>query len=95
MKTLNIFCLLAFLFVNTPAFAFDIENGKELHDGNCVRCHTETHYTRADRKVSNYDKLHERVRLCEVMLELMWFDEEVDDVSAYLNQAFYKFSLEK
>jgi len=29
------------------------------------------------------------------MAELTWFDEEIDDVTAYLNNQFYRFNLEK
>jgi mono/diheme cytochrome c family protein len=83
------------LLFNFPVQAFDIENGKALHNGNCVRCHDESKYMSENRKIKNYQQLHERVVQCEIMTELIWFDEEIDDVTAYLNHAFYKFNPEK
>lgn len=94
MKLHNILILLLLLF-NSPVQAFDIENGKALHDENCVRCHDSSVYTRADRKTKSYAALRERIVQCEIMTELIWFDEEIDDVTAYLNQAFYHFNPEK
>lgn len=87
--------LITLLLFNLPVQAFDIENGKALHDGNCVRCHDEAMYLREDRKTKDYQQLHERVVQCEIMTELIWFDEEIDDVTAYLNHAYYHFNMEK
>jgi hypothetical protein len=75
--------------------AIDIENGKILHDENCLRCHNETQYTRENRIVNSFDELRERISLCELSAEMAWFGEEIDDVTAYLNNAFYHFDLEK
>lgn len=83
------------LLLSLPVQAFDIENGKTLHNENCLRCHNESQYTRADRIVNNFDELRTRISDCELSAELTWFDEEIDDVTAYLNDAFYHFVLEK
>jgi len=83
------------LFLLIPVFAIDLENGKLLHDENCLRCHNESKYTRKDRMIKNFQQLRERIKNCELMAELTWFDEEIDDVTAYLNNQFYHFSLEK
>ena len=77
------------------AWGVDIENGKTLHDANCKRCHQEDIYTRKNRLIYSYDELRERISQCELGAELTWFDEEIDDVTTYLNQAFYKFETEK
>jgi len=83
------------LLLSLPVQAIDIENGKILHDENCLRCHNETQYTRENRIVNSFDELRERISLCELSAEMAWFDEEIDDVTAYLNNAFYRFDLEK
>jgi cytochrome c553 len=83
------------LLFSLPVYAVDIENGKALHDANCMRCHDETNYTRQNRIVKSYEGLRERISLCELSAEMAWFDEEIDDVTAYLNNAFYHFVLEK
>ena len=82
-------------FLVTPILAVDLENGKSLHNENCLRCHDESKYTRKNRIVKNFQQLHERIKQCELMTELTWFDEEIDDVTAYLNNQFYHFNLEK
>lgn len=48
-------------------------------------------YTRSDRRVTTREGLTKQVRFCELNLGLQWFDEEIEDVAAYLNQTFYKF----
>ena len=83
------------LLIAHSSHAVDINNGIQLHKENCVRCHQASLYTRENRIATDFDKLHQRVRDCELMLELTWFDEEVDDVTAYLNQEYYKYNLEK
>ena len=78
-----------------PVLAVDIENGKLLHDENCFRCHDESKYLRKNRIIKNFQQLHERIRQCELTTGLTWFDEEIDNVAAYLNNQFYHFNLEK
>ena len=93
-KVVPVFFTILLLF-NMPAQAFDIENGKALHNENCLRCHNESQYTRENRIVNSFDELQSRISQCELSAELAWFDEEIDDVTAYLNHAFYHFNLEK
>jgi mono/diheme cytochrome c family protein len=98
MKYLNKLVLvnsIILLLLSLPVQAVDIENGKILHNENCVRCHNESQYTRENRIVNNLDELRTRISDCEIMAELTWFDEEIDDVTAYLNNAFYHFVSEK
>ena len=90
-----VICLIIIPFPLTPALAADLENGKSLHDENCLRCHDESKYTMKDRMIKNFQQLHERIKQCELMAELTWFDEEIDDIAAYLNDQFYHFNLEK
>lgn len=61
-----------------------------LHEKNCISCHGTDVYTREDRKVTSYEGLGRQVRRCETALGLRWFDEEIDDVSAYLNSKYYR-----
>ncbi len=79
------------LSVATLSPALDIANGRTLHDENCLRCHTTELYTSEKRQIQSIEQLRDRVSQCELNAELAWFDDEVDDVTAYLNQAFYKF----
>lgn len=68
----------------------DLSAGKALTEANCYQCHGTEVYTRADRKVKTLEGLQRQVQRCELALGLKWFDEEIGNVSAYLNQEFYK-----
>lgn len=83
---------LAMLFAGSPAGAADAENGKELHDGRCMRgCHTTDLYTSPDRKRNTFKELHRQVEICNNQAPGdPWFDDEVEDVFTWLNQTFYK-----
>jgi hypothetical protein len=74
-----------------PAISADAVHGRELQEANCMSCHDNGMYTRKDRKITSPDGLQKQVRRCELTLGLQWFDEDVNDVAAYLNQNFYQF----
>ena len=90
-----VICLIIIPFLLTPVLAVDLENGKSLHDKNCLRCHDESKYLRKNRIIKNFQQLHERIRQCELIAKLTWFDEKGNDVAAYLNNQFYHFDIEK
>ncbi|MBE0493222.1 MAG: cytochrome c [Thiomicrospira sp.] len=77
------------LVISNPSFAGNPEAGKSLHDeANCLRCHTAQPYNPA--KTNTYEKLVAAVSFCNNNLNAGWFDDEVADVAAYLNQKYYK-----
>ena len=73
------------------SMAADVEHGKTLQQENCMKCHDDSIYTRNDRKINSRAMLDQQVRHCEQALGLQWFNEDVDDVAAYLNDNFYNF----
>jgi len=86
--------LLSLLFTLTfsaSVQAQDAENGKALHDSNCVRCHDSAVYTRPNKRVTSLPKLGKQVRFCKDNIGLTWFDDEVDDVVTFLNKNYYHF----
>ena len=81
-----------------PAHAGDVSEGEALHEAHCVACHSsltggdpDSLYTRSDRNVNSLDGLRKQVQRCELNLGLRWFDDEIANVTAYLNQRFYHF----
>ena len=82
-----------FLFTQGRSYANDIEQGEALHAEHCHQCQKVDVYTRANRIVENLPQLGQRVEQCELMNDLLWFDEEVNDVTAYLNAHFYLFGI--
>ncbi len=92
MKTtiLPLLAVCTALLFNT-AVAADVAHGQKLQQQHCLSCHDNSMYTRKARKVTSLDGLHKQVRRCEQTLGLTWFDEDIDDVAAYLNRDFYHF----
>jgi CxxC motif-containing protein (DUF1111 family) len=88
MKNTTMAIALALLAGQTVA---DVEHGKKLHDASCVKCHDSGVYTREDRFVANKDALKTQVQRCNVNLGTQWFDEDVSDVTDFLNATYYKF----
>ena len=89
MKIPILILLVAGLFLS--ARAADVDNGEDLHFSECTGCHDSELYTRADRKVQNLARLGTQVRFCKDNLGVTWFDDEVDDVIAFLNKSYYHF----
>jgi hypothetical protein len=73
----------------------DAPSGATLHAAHCTRCHGAEIYARPQRLVNSYAELRKRVKECELMAELGWFDEEVGAVVEYLNDTFYKFPIQR
>ena len=90
-KTLITFITLGLAAASNPLLAADVEKGKKLQQKNCMSCHDDEMYTRDNRFIKNESSLRTQVKRCESTLGLTWFDEEVDDVTTYLNQSFYHF----
>lgn len=85
--------VLSGLLISSAAFANgNAANGKVLFtESKCGTCHGNEIYTSKDRKVKNLKALEAAVRLNDSKLNTNWFDEDVKDVTAYLNQQYYKF----
>ena len=86
--------ILIFLLCALPVFAVDLDNGRNLHDEYCLQCHQTELYKRDDRQIKDIKHLRSQVLFCSVNNNLYWFDEEVEDVTAYLNTFYYLFAKE-
>ncbi|MEA9601547.1 hypothetical protein VC188_05355 [Polynucleobacter sp. MG-28-Ekke-A2] len=77
----------------------DLVNGKTIDQQKCYACHAKKTgfgngdmiYTRSDGKVKSLADLKKMVSLCNAELRLDLFPEDEVDVTAFLNQQFYKF----
>lgn len=91
LLTLGLYTVLSLLSSSAIAKG-DADNGETLFNkADCQRCHSNDIFTKEDRKVTNLKALEEKVNICDSQLSVNWFDDEVDDVVAYLNRDFYKF----
>jgi mono/diheme cytochrome c family protein len=74
------------------ASAADAERGRSLYESRCDNCHTESVHGRAKREASGFESLRGWVRRWSGNLGLKWTDEEIDDVTVYLNGRYYRFA---
>jgi hypothetical protein len=92
MRALTTYLLLSAMLVPVLAVAEDKgADAQALIDKNCVSCHGSEVYTRADRRVDSLPALGKQVQMCEQNLGLRWFDDEINAVTALLNDKYYKF----
>jgi cytochrome c5 len=66
--------------------------GKALLEANCMSCHNEALYTSENRRIANLDALRKRVASCADGARLGWSDAQKEEVSSFLNAAYYKFN---
>jgi len=89
----SIFACMFLMLPLTVIYAKDISVGKELHQESCLECHKPELYERPDRTVKTLKHLRSQVLSCAVNNDVEWFDEEIDDVTAYLNAFYYLFGM--
>ena len=95
---MRITLMISLLLLNSGVFAEE-GNGKKLHQSHCIACHAGQFgnngndiYTRPNRRVTNYPALTRQVNRCQQVLSLTWFDDEIEDVTNYLNHSYYHFA---
>jgi mono/diheme cytochrome c family protein len=69
----------------------DAQAGQALLEKHCFGCHGTEVYTREDRRVQNMSQLSNQVQRCDQMLGLKLFETDLENITAYLNEAYYKF----
>ena len=73
----------------------DTVNGKRLYEEDptkCISCHGQgEHFSADERQATDITKLESWVRNCDIHFKTNWFDDEIMDVVAYLDQTYYKF----
>ena len=91
----KIITLASILFLSSSLNAA-VEDGEELfNESKCLECHELDHFKHDDKKISNFKKLHSQVEACATGNDAEWFDDEMKDVSYYLNQKYYKYKLKE
>lgn len=69
----------------------DAAKGKQLHDAGCVSCHGSEVYTRKDRRIKSIEGLIGQVHNCNNNLERRYSDAQLNNLTKYLNETYYKF----
>lgn len=93
MKTTALAVFFSFISGVTQAALLpgDAAKGKALHDKQCVACHDSKVYTRADRRVKTVEGLIGQVKGCVRQTGAKLDSSQIDDVTKYLDESFYKF----
>lgn len=71
--------------------AGDIATGKKLYDEKCNACHDTRIHTRPNRIVHTYEDLVNRVKFCDNAAKAGFDATQMENVTDYLNDTFYKF----
>ena len=76
------------VLMSSSAFAVD-HPGKALHEqADCMKCHAAQPYN--PQKTDTYPKLAKMVSFCNSNLNTGFFDDEVEQLTEYLNKEYYK-----
>lgn len=78
------------LFLASGALA-NAGHGKQLHDEHCTKCHDDSVYTRKDHFITSKKALAKQVNRCALNTGAQLFDEDIADITEYLNTTYYKF----
>lgn len=80
----------ALLAASQPLAAQTFDRGQELYINHCQSCHESWAHERAGRRVATLEQLRQRVAGWSYHSGLGWGNEEIDDVTDYLNRNFYQ-----
>ena len=71
--------------------AANLARGKLLYETNCGECHTKSVSGRPNRVAKSVSDIRKWVIQWESYKGYRWSDEEIEDVTQYLNNRFYKY----
>lgn len=84
--------VLALILFSASLSAHAFDRGELLYQNHCQECHDGTVHTRKDRLVESPGTLRAWVISWIVHNGLNWSEEEVADITAYLDQRYYRFT---
>jgi mono/diheme cytochrome c family protein len=67
--------------------------GELLYSTHCIECHTSQVHWREKRLANNWTTLQAQVLRWQANAGLAWSQGEIEDVSRYLNDKYYQFSV--
>ena len=74
------------------AGAGDAVRGRALYESHCVSCHSQSVHGRAKREAKDFEGVRAWVARWNANLTLRWGAEEIEDVTLYLNETYYRFA---
>ena len=91
MLSLLVFCTPLAMASETSDHSRQYKHGSKVHNNHCMKCHTDSLYTRENRIVKSLNALGRQVRICRDNTDAPWFDADTDAVVEFLNKKYYKF----
>ena len=86
------FILLATSLLFTTSLSADMQEAETLiAQAKCMECHNTADFKHRPKKVNSFKKLHSSVKACVYGTKTGWFDDEVMDVTRYLNEKHYHY----
>jgi hypothetical protein len=82
------------LLVAGNTSAGDAERGRLLYQNHCTVCHTSVVHVRERRKAKTREDIQSWIRRWPAELGLSWGSDEVDDVTEFLNDRYYRLKSE-
>ena len=82
----------AILVAGRGVLGANAERGGELYESRCGECHSESVHGREKRVATDFSEVRRWVSRWNENLELRWGDEEIDDVTVYLNKTYYRYA---
>ncbi len=68
-----------------------LERGRALYETRCVACHERSVHQRASRKAADFGALRREVERWSTNIGGEWRAEELDAVTVFLNDRFYRY----
>jgi mono/diheme cytochrome c family protein len=65
--------------------------GELLYTTHCIACHSTQMHWRDQRRATDLGSLKEQVRLWQGRAQLSWTEDDIVEVTRYLNQNIYRF----
>jgi mono/diheme cytochrome c family protein len=91
-QSILIVCL--FFSINRLVLAEAAPNearGGLLYSTHCSACHNSTIHWREQKLATDWKSLKDQVRLWQGYTKLSWSEEDINDVTSYLNIHYYNF----
>lgn len=79
----------AALAASQGALGADPQRGRGLYEERCGGCHSQSVHGRAKRVARDFDAVRDWVRRWNETLMLRWGDNDIEDVTVWLNTTYY------
>lgn len=86
-------CIFIFTSVNDARAGSTLQatTGELLYTKNCITCHTAQVHWRERKLAADFKSLQAEVNHWQTLLSLDWSNQEIEDVSEYLDALYYHF----